>query len=44
MISYRLISPVNDKSLLINNKYEKITHYTISQKGIEYIKRYGYLR
>lgn len=44
LISNQLISPVNDKNLLINNKYEKITHYTISQKGIEYIKRYEYLR
>lgn len=39
LLSKQLISPVNDKDLLINNKYENVTHYVISQKGTEYIKR-----
>jgi len=44
LLSKQLISPVNNnKDLLIDNKYENVTHYTISVKGIEYIKKYEYL-
>jgi hypothetical protein len=44
LLSKRLINPVDYKDLLINNKYESVTHYAISQKGIEYIKRYESLK
>ena len=40
LISKQLIHPVHNKDLLINNKYQDVTHYAISPKGIEYIKRY----
>jgi predicted transcriptional regulator len=44
LLSKQFISPVNDKDLLINNRYENVTHYSISQKGIEYIKLYESLQ
>ena len=44
LLSKQLISPVTDKDLLINNKYENVTHYVISQKGIQYIIRYESLQ
>lgn len=44
LLSKQLIIPVNSKDLLLNDKYENATHYAISQKGIEYIKRYESLR
>ena len=44
LLSKRLITPVINKDQLINNNYEDVTHYIISQKGIEYIKRYESLQ
>jgi predicted transcriptional regulator len=44
LLSKQLISPVRDKDLLVNDKYENVTHYIISQKGTEYIKRYESLQ
>ena len=44
LLSKQLISPVKDKDKLINTKCENVTHYAISQKGIEYIKRYESLK
>lgn len=44
LLSKQLISPVKGKDKLINTKYESVTHYVISQKGIEYIKRYESLK
>jgi len=40
LLSKQLINPVKDKDKLINTKHEDAAHYVISQKGIEYIKRY----
>lgn len=44
LLSKQLIKPVVDKDFLINSGYEDITHYVISMKGIEYIKRYESLQ
>lgn len=40
LLSKQLVTPVSNKDLLVNNKYENVTHYVIFQKGTEYIKRY----
>ena len=44
LLSKQLVNPVTDKDLLLNSGYEDVTHYVISQKGIEYIKRYESLQ
>lgn len=44
LLSNQLIKPVVNKNLLINSEYEDVTHYVISMKGMEYIKRYESLR
>lgn len=44
LLSKQLIKPVVDKDFLINSGYEDITHYVISMKGMEYIKRYESLQ
>lgn len=44
LLTKQLIRPVLDKNLLIDSGYEDVTHYVISQKGIEYIKRYESLQ
>jgi hypothetical protein len=44
LLSEQLINPVINRDLVINSKYIDVPHYFISQKGIEYIKRYESLQ
>lgn len=44
LLSKQLINSVINKDLLIISKYVDVPHYVISQKGIEYIKRYESLQ
>src|SRR4029078_3096255 len=44
LLSNQFIKPVTNKKFILNSEYTDVPHYTISQKGIEYIKRYESLK
>jgi len=44
LLSNQFIKPVTNKNLILNSEYTDVPHYTISPKGIEYIKRYESLK
>jgi hypothetical protein len=44
LLSNQFIKPVTNKDLILNSEYIDVLHYTISPKGIEYIKRYESLK
>ncbi|HEX5187047.1 MAG TPA: hypothetical protein VFV86_09180 [Nitrososphaeraceae archaeon] len=44
LLENQFIHLVTDKYLLLNSEYNDVPHYVISQKGIEYLKRYELLR
>jgi len=44
LLSNQFIKPVTNKNLILNSEYTDAPHYTISPKGIEYIKRYELLK
>ena len=44
LLSKDLIKPVINKNLLINREYANVTHYVISPKGVEYLKRFESLK
>ncbi|MDQ2686036.1 MAG: hypothetical protein M3Y25_09380 [Thermoproteota archaeon] len=44
LFSYRLITMVTDRNLLSSIDHNEVPHYTISPKGIEFIRRYKLLQ
>jgi predicted transcriptional regulator len=44
LLSNQFIKPVTNKKFILNSEYTDVPHYTISPKGIEYIKRYESLK
>ena len=43
LLSNECIKHVTNKNLILNREYMDVSHYLISPKGLEYIKRYELL-
>ena len=44
LFSYRMITMVTDRNLLSSIDHNEVPHYTISPKGIEFIRRFQSLQ